>query len=86
MKAVRIADLKSHLSQHLRDVRAGNSVTILDRETPVARLLPIDSGDDVTITSPAKGAAGLASVKLPRPVKIKVDAVRFLLEDRRKRG
>jgi len=85
MKAVKIADLKSHLSQHLRDVRAGNAVTVLDRETPVARLVPLDSGDDVVITKPAKGAARLADIKLPPPTKIKTDVVRLLIEDRRKR-
>ena len=30
MKAVKIADLKSHLSRHLRDVRAGGTLTVLD--------------------------------------------------------
>lgn len=84
MKGVKIAELKSHLSHHLREVRAGRAITVLDRQTPVARLVPVGSNDDVVITLPAEGAPTLASIKFPRPVKIKVDAVRILVEDRRK--
>lgn len=85
MKAVKIADLKSHLSRHLRDVRAGHPLTVLDRNTPVARLLPIDAGDDVVITPPAAGAPVLAKVKLPPVAKLEVDVVKLLLDDRRSR-
>jgi antitoxin (DNA-binding transcriptional repressor) of toxin-antitoxin stability system len=86
MKAVRIADLKRHLSRHLRDVRAGGTLTVLDRDTPVARLVPIDSGEDVSITSPQPGAARLADVKLPVAAKIAIDVVELLLDERRRRG
>ena len=34
MKTVRIAELKSPLSEHLRSVRKGRTLTILDRDTP----------------------------------------------------
>ncbi|MGH7695557.1 MAG: type II toxin-antitoxin system Phd/YefM family antitoxin, partial [Gemmatimonadaceae bacterium] len=44
MKTVRIADLKARLSEHLRYVRRGNVLTILDRDTPVAKVVPIDEG------------------------------------------
>ena len=40
MTGTRIADLKSRLSEHLRKVRAGGSLTILDRDTPIARIIP----------------------------------------------
>jgi len=86
MNAVKIADLKSNLSRHLRAVRGGKALTVLDRNTPVARLVPIDSGDDVTITPPAEGAGTLAEVKLPPPAHIDVDVVQRLLDDRRRRG
>jgi prevent-host-death family protein len=42
MNTVKIADLKSRLSEHLRKVRAGRSMTILDRDHPIARLVPIE--------------------------------------------
>ena len=52
----------------------------------MARLVPIDSGDDVSITPPQPGAALLADVKLPVAAKIATDVVELLLDDRRKRG
>ena len=42
MKSVRIAELKSKLSEYLRGVRKGQSVIVLDRETPIARIVPFD--------------------------------------------
>jgi prevent-host-death family protein len=40
MSDVRIADLKARLSEHLRTVRNGGTLTVLDRDTPVARIVP----------------------------------------------
>ena len=39
---VGIAELKSRLSEYLRVVRRGGAVTVFDRDTPVARLVPVD--------------------------------------------
>ena len=36
MKEVRIAELKARLSEYLRAVRRGETIAVLDRETPVA--------------------------------------------------
>jgi prevent-host-death family protein len=38
--AVKIADLKNNLSRHLARVRRGSEITVYDRNTPVARILP----------------------------------------------
>ena len=35
-----IAELKAGLSEHLRSVRNGRTLTVLDRDTPIARILP----------------------------------------------
>ena len=40
MSDVRIADLKARLSEHLRSVRNGGTLTVLDRDTPIARIVP----------------------------------------------
>lgn len=40
MKTVQIADLKNHLSAHLRDVRKGEEIIVRDRNEPVARIVP----------------------------------------------
>jgi antitoxin (DNA-binding transcriptional repressor) of toxin-antitoxin stability system len=86
MKAVNIAELKTHLSRHLREVRAGRVLTVLDRNTPIARLAPIETNDDIVITPPAERVSSLGAVKLPPPAKLRVDVVALLLDDRRKRG
>ncbi len=40
MNKVKIADLKNNLSRHLARVRRGGEITVLDRDTPVARIVP----------------------------------------------
>ena len=42
MNTVAIAELKARLSEHLRLVQAGESVVILDRRTPIARIVPLE--------------------------------------------
>jgi antitoxin (DNA-binding transcriptional repressor) of toxin-antitoxin stability system len=37
-KKVKIADLKANLSRHLRSVKTGESITVMERDTPVALL------------------------------------------------
>ena len=51
MKRARIAELKDNLSRYLDHVRGGGTVLVLDRNLPVARIVPIqhpsrDGGDD----------------------------------------
>jgi len=84
MIAVRIAELKSKLSEHLRTVRRGQTVTVLDRNTPVARIVPYDeSASGLTLRAPAPGAAkGPNRVKLPPPLRIHGDVVALLMEER----
>jgi antitoxin (DNA-binding transcriptional repressor) of toxin-antitoxin stability system len=40
MATVKIADLKNNLSRHLAHVRQGGELTVLDRDVPVARIVP----------------------------------------------
>lgn len=83
MNEIGIADLKSHLSEHLRKVRAGRSLTILDRDTPIARIVPwkADEGG-LKMRSPVAGAPRLQDIPLPRPLKSVSDVVVLLLEER----
>jgi len=81
MSNVRIADLKARLSQHLRSVRNGGTVTVFDRDTPVARIIPV-AAPSLEIRK-AKGR--LRDLKLPpRPSKV-TDSTAVLVEDRRRR-
>jgi len=81
MSDVRIADLKARLSEHLRTVRNGETVTVLDRDTPVARIVPY-AAQPLEIR---KATRRLRDLKLPpRPSK-RADSVALLVEDRRRR-
>lgn len=83
MSTVRIADLKSRLSEHLRKVRAGRSLTVLDRDTPIARIVPWEDGwNSLKTRPPLPGAPSLQKVKLPPPLPVRGDIVSLLLEER----
>ena len=83
MSEVRVADLKSKLSEHLRKVRAGRSVTVLDRTTPIARIVPYEEeGASLTVRKPVAGTPPLQQVPLPPPLRLHRDIVTLLLEER----
>ena len=81
MSDVRIADLKARLSQHLRSVRNGGTVTVLDRDTPVARIVPV-AAPSVEIR---KAKRRLRDLKLPPRLSKRTDSTALLVEDRRRR-
>lgn len=81
MSNVRIADLKARLSEHLRTVRNGGTLTVLDRDTPVARIVPYGAPS----LEVRKAQRRVRDLKLPpRPAR-RTDSVAILLEDRRRR-
>src|SRR5262249_34436788 len=53
MKQVGIAELKSRLSEYLRAVRRGEPVSVLDRDTPVAQIVPVRERAALHIRKPA---------------------------------
>jgi prevent-host-death family protein len=55
MQMVKIADLKNNLSRYLARVRRGAEITVYDRDTPVARIVPFVPAD--ARRGAAKGAA-----------------------------
>jgi prevent-host-death family protein len=84
MQGVKVAELKARLSAYLRRVRRGHAVTVLDRETPIARIVPYGrAGDRLTIRKPAADAGKPSQVRLPPPLKTDVDIVALLMEERR---
>ena len=83
MKRVRIAELKNRLSGYLRDVRRGESVLVLDRETPIARIDPHEPGNGTLKTRPpAPGAPGPGAVRLPPPLAVRGDIAAHLRQER----
>ena len=81
MKTVGIAALKARLSEHLRAVRRGRSLTILDRDTPVARIVPY-SAEPFEVGRATRHPRDLV---LPPPLTSRTDSVAVLLDDRRRR-
>jgi prevent-host-death family protein len=41
MRRVKIAELKDHLSEHLRSVERGGEIEVTDRDRPIARISPV---------------------------------------------
>ncbi len=82
-KTVGVAQLKARLSEYLRQVRAGESLTVVDRQTPIARLTPYASAVELNVRHPRPGSPPLGRIALPPKLKLDVDAVTLLLEDRR---
>ena len=81
MSDVRIADLKARLSEHLRSVRNGGTLTVLDRDTPVARIIPFAS-QPLEIR---RAKCQLRDLKLPRKPARRTDSLALLVDDRRRR-
>jgi antitoxin (DNA-binding transcriptional repressor) of toxin-antitoxin stability system len=85
MKTVRIAALKARLSAHLRAVRRGDIIAVLDRETPIARIVPFEEGSRLRVRAPAPGAAAPGRIRRPAPLQTGLDIVDLLLEERQTR-
>jgi prevent-host-death family protein len=81
MSDVRIAELKARLSEHLRSVRNGATLTVLDRDTPIARIVPY-SAQPLEIRKARRRLRDLK--RPPRPAR-RTDSVALLVEDRRRR-
>ncbi|HXM70533.1 MAG TPA: type II toxin-antitoxin system prevent-host-death family antitoxin [Thermoanaerobaculia bacterium] len=82
MERVGIADLKAHLSRHLRRVRSGKALTVVDRGTPVATLVPFSQGAERLVIRPPSDPAPLAEIPLPPPLAGAPDVVDLLLQER----
>ena len=89
MTTASITDLKANLSRYLHVVRRGGEVQVLDRGTPVARLVPPTANDDEGIRErliakgmlrPGKGSA--AAILDKPPLALPVNLSEALAEDR----
>ena len=86
MKRVGIADLKAHLSGYLRNVKRGETLLVMERDTPVARMVPAaDLRGGIVTRQPTRELASVKRMlKRLRPVELPVDSVAILLEDRKR--
>lgn len=82
MSKVGIADLKAHLSEHLRKVRGGRTITVVDRDTPVAQIVPYDVASALEIRRATRKAAEL---RRPPPLPKATNSLSVVLQDRASR-
>jgi len=86
MRKVGIADLKAHLSGHLRTIKKGESLIVVERGTPVARIVPLaDPRGGIVTRPPSRDLASVTQIlrRLP-PLGLPVDSLALLLEDRKR--
>ena len=90
MKRVSVTELKNRLSHYLRLVKRGETVELLDRNVPVARLTRVDAVEDEDLIRrlqrdglirPPAGKPYLGFLDSP-PLPCKGDAVKALIEGR----
>ncbi len=87
MVRVKTAAFKLHLGKYLRAVRGGEEIVVLDRDQPVARVIPWDAGsaaEPLSIEEPAKGAPRPGAVAIS-PVRASGPVTALLLEERARR-
>ena len=83
MKTVQIAELKARLSEHLRHVRRGHVLTVLDRVTPIAQVVPYsEAADSLRVRHPLGKSSTRQDVALPRQMRLDFDIVDLLMEER----
>jgi antitoxin (DNA-binding transcriptional repressor) of toxin-antitoxin stability system len=92
MKKATISQTKNSLSAYLELVKRGETILILDRDRPIARLVPVEAarrGDDARLADlerlgVVRRAAQRPSRKLPPPVALRagVSLLDALLQDR----
>lgn len=81
LAGVGIAKFKAHMGRYLREVRKGYSITILDRDHPIATVLPCAAEKPRLNVRPARRKWG--SIVLPPPLPPgSPDSLTILLEDR----
>jgi prevent-host-death family protein len=79
-KTVKVAELKARLSAYVRAARRGHPVTVCDRDTPIARLVPYQPvGEPLTVRQPIRA---LRDVPMPPPLGRRIDSLAALREER----
>ena len=85
MKRVKIAELKNHLSAHLRSVERGAELEVTDRNRPIARIVPVEQASAAIRIVPAQRPFSEVRDKRYRPARWATSSLELLLEDRRRR-
>ena len=85
MSKAKVSELKAKLSAYLAEVRAGGTVVVYDRATPIARLVPFqEDEDDLVVIDASAHPSELKKMKGIRPKK-PIDVDKLLRELRKDR-
>jgi len=80
MSNAKVSELKAKLSAYLAEVRRGETVTVYDRNTAIAQVVPIQKEeDDLIIIEASAPPANLKKIKGVRP-KRPIDLDKLLRE------
>ena len=77
MKRANISTTKNNLSKLIDEVRGGESIVIMDRDVPVARLEPVGGLDQFSGRIPALARDGIVSLPLAQ-----LDTRQFLAREK----
>lgn len=81
MQTAMVSELKAKLSRYLAQVRRGATVTVCDRHTPIARLVPFeDDAGGLEVREPT--AAGSLPIAPGITLRKQIDIVALLRSDR----
>lgn len=86
-RKVKVSEFKVHLGRYLKEVKSGNEITVLDRETPVAKLIPFVEEPSLEIIPPSLNwaetdAAWKEKTKDKSATVLKKSSLDYLSEDR----
>ncbi len=81
MKTAKTAEFKAHLSEYLAAVRLGEVVIVCDRNTPIARVEPIQSSPGLRIRKATRPLSDLDEME-PGPPLTTADVLAYLRDDR----
>lgn len=80
MAIISISNLKTHLCATLKEVVGGIRYIVMDRDHPIAELVPFQEKQRLIVILPQKKSQKIKNMFKGR---IKSDALEYLLEDRR---
>ena len=84
MSRVKVAELKAKLSGYLRQVKQGETVTVYDRSTPIADIVPHESSGLSIIESTQELKPLLRKLSKRKRVTKNVFSLSLLKEDRKR--
>ena len=80
MKAIKIAELKTHLSRYLKLVRNGERLVVFDRNEAIAEIVPLRPDDNSVFARLARqgrlklGSQDRSKLRFPKMKKLPVEA------------